>query len=439
MGIPCALAANCAFFAVMPSSKRTLAAGLLLEPTSSEVLAAVKSLCAEQLKPFGRLVLKRIRERAAAAQACGVDDVPLIDPKQLRKICEQCKDLRVVPDEGKEYAALLVGRNLLFVDPTSPTDRYSPQLWVDFARYVLSDECGLLPASRYDAASVLRSRELAFLEGHSLGQLCHIVQLAISHKSILGHKDGHLVPYHASLQHAKEVCAIKQEMFSNISSKAYGVVTCMEECQMMLKQLLFEVRGPIVVSSLKRLFQERFNRDLCETVLGHKRLFELLQDPRMQGISLHGHQNGQLAICLAEPVCMAPVPYLVPVLACQAPMGFSTIQQSNVSNVCLSTSPMARSSVAINIRLPELRGVDLDDCVSPLSTPRRSHSSDVESQEERPLEFCLGKDSEEQIDDLSSVGTVVKNTFLEFAEDNASSCEGSARRRTQSEPRRMRV
>merc|ERR1712194_309591 len=192
----------------------------------------------------------------------------------------------------------------------------------------------------------------------SLGQLCHIVQLAISHKSILGHKDGHLVPYHASLQHAKELCAIKQKMLSNISSKAYGVVACMEECQMMLKQLLFEVRGPIVVSSLKRLFQERFNHDLCE----------ILQDPRMQGISLHGHQNGQLAICLAEPVCMAPVPYLVPVLACQAPMGFSTIQQSDVSTVCLSTSPMARSSVAINIRLPELRGVDLDDCVSPLST-----------------------------------------------------------------------
>merc|ERR1712085_85203 len=218
----------------------------------------------------------------------------------------------------------------------------------------------------------------------------------------------------------KEVCAIKQEMFSNISSKAYGVVTCMEECQMMLKQLLFEVRGPIVVSSLKRLFQERFNRDLCETVLGHKRLFELLQDPRMQGISLHGHQNGQLAICLAEPVCMAPVPYLVPVSACQAPMGFSTIHQSNVSNVCLSTSPMARSSVAINIRLPELRGVDLDDCVSPLSTGTPSSLSST-------------------FDDLSSVGTVVKNTFLELAEDNARSCEGSARRRTQSEPRRMRV
>jgi len=223
----------------------------------------------------------------------------------------------------------------------------------------------------------------------------------------------------------------------------------------MLKQLLIEVRGPIMVSSLKRLFQERFNRDLCETVLGHKRLFELLQDPHMQGISLHGHQNGQLAIHLAEPVGMAPVPCLVPVFACQAPVGFLAVQQavSNVSSVCLSTSPMARSSVAINMRLPELRG--LNDCVSPGSTPRRSHSScDMEGPEERPLEFCLGKDSEDQIDtastgtpsslsstfdELSSVGTLVKNTFLELAEDNARSCEGSARRRTQSEPRRMRV
>merc|ERR1712194_627052 len=373
----------------------------------------------------------------------------------LRKICEQCKDLRVVPEEGKEYAAVLVGRNLLFVDPTSSMDKYSPQLWADFARYVLSDECGLLPASRYDAASVLRSRELPFLRGYSLGQLCHIVQLAISHKSILGHKDdGHLVPYLSSLQHAKEVCAMKQEMFSNIGSKTSGVKASMEECLMMLKQLLFEVRGPIMASSLKRLFQERFNYAGPGLPLGRKRLFELLQDPRMQGISLHGHQNGQLAIHLDETVCMAPVPYLVPVLACQAPTGFS-VQQSNVSNVCNGTSPTARSSIAINISLPELRGVDLDECVSPGSTPRCSHSPiDMESQEESPLEFCLGKDSEEQsdtastgtpsslsstFDDSSSVGTVVKNTFLELAEDNASSCEGNARRRTQSEPRRVRV
>jgi len=188
-----------------------------------------------------------------------------------------------------------------------------------------------------------------------------------------------------------------------------------------------------------------------------KRLFELLQDPRMQGVFVHGHQNGQLMVQLADPVCMAAVPYLVPVLGCQAPMGFSAVQQaaSNVSNVCLSTSPKARSSVAINIRLPELCGVDLDECVSPGSTPRRSHSScDMENQEERPLEFCLGKDSEDQsdtastgtpsslsstFDELSSVGTVVKNTFLELAEDRASSCEASARRRTRSEPRRMRL
>jgi len=175
----------------------------------------------------------------------------------------------------------------------------------------------------------------------------------------------------------------------------------------------------------------------------------------MQGISLHGHQNGQLAICLADPVFMAPVSHFVPVLACQAPIGIPTVQQvvSNVSNVCLSTSPTA--SAAINMRLPELRSVDLGDCASPGSTPRRSHSScDLEGQEARPLEFCLSKDLEEQsdtastgtpstlsstFDELSSIGTMVKNTFLELAEDNASSCEGSARRRTQSEPRRMRV
>merc|ERR1719235_2926418 len=55
-----------------------------------------------------------------------------------------------------------------------------------------------LPSSRYACAFELRARNLPFFTDLSLGSLCHIVQLAISHKKILGHRDGALVPYNMS-------------------------------------------------------------------------------------------------------------------------------------------------------------------------------------------------------------------------------------------------
>ena len=46
----------------------------------------------------------------------------------------------------------------------------------------LDDAHMVLPGGRYSCAQALVSRGLEFLSGRSLGQVCHIVQLAISQK-----------------------------------------------------------------------------------------------------------------------------------------------------------------------------------------------------------------------------------------------------------------
>eukprot|EP00445_Apocalathium_hangoei_P067100 CAMPEP_0204116398 /NCGR_PEP_ID=MMETSP0361-20130328/5385_1 /ASSEMBLY_ACC=CAM_ASM_000343 /TAXON_ID=268821 /ORGANISM="Scrippsiella Hangoei, Strain SHTV-5" /LENGTH=77 /DNA_ID=CAMNT_0051067183 /DNA_START=86 /DNA_END=316 /DNA_ORIENTATION=- len=45
-------------------------------PSQDEVVAAVRSLYADCLEPFGRILLRRVRERRAAASQpiCDVDD-----------------------------------------------------------------------------------------------------------------------------------------------------------------------------------------------------------------------------------------------------------------------------------------------------------------------------------------------------------------------------
>merc|ERR1712050_469470 len=69
---------------------------------------------------------------------------------------------------------------------------------------------GVLPGGRYSCAQVLMQRRLPFLVGRSLGQVCHIVQLAISQKKLLGYLRGAVVPYGRSQSKVKDQCARRQ-------------------------------------------------------------------------------------------------------------------------------------------------------------------------------------------------------------------------------------
>merc|ERR1719463_671464 len=64
-----------------------------------------------------------------------------------------------------------------------------------------------LPGGRYSCAQALQSRNLLFMQGRSLGQVCHIVQLAISQKRLLGYLNGAVVPYAHSRSKEKQQCA----------------------------------------------------------------------------------------------------------------------------------------------------------------------------------------------------------------------------------------
>jgi hypothetical protein len=57
-------------------------------PPEAEILMAVASLYADRLRPFGRILRKRLAERSEnEAQEC--------DLAQLKKVCEECKKTQV--------------------------------------------------------------------------------------------------------------------------------------------------------------------------------------------------------------------------------------------------------------------------------------------------------------------------------------------------------
>jgi len=248
---------------------------------SFELCHAVESLYRDGMKPYGRLLKKRLAELAHASGRGGAER----DVSSLRAACEACPHLAVLDGEGGDWAALLPGVPDSFVDVYSPHDCYQPELWAGLAAYFASVEGAdmILPGGRYSCAQVLVQRRLPCLAGYSLGQVSHIVQLAISQKKLLGYLNGNVVPYSRSLSMVKDQSAQCKRPCASTSrrskSTAFATWDVMRPC---LEQLLSTMGGqPMPLSNLKRLFRVQFNVELSETALGHAKLSECLQDPRV--------------------------------------------------------------------------------------------------------------------------------------------------------------
>lgn len=273
------------------SSKDEVGTAILSVP---EITASIESLYVDELKPFGRVLLKRLRERAAAraAQCAGLplnavdpESMPRIDPRRLRRICEACNQLVVEPEDGREFSATIAGRMKSFLDVCSPFDVYPAGLWEQLGSYLgtLEKEEMNLPGGRYACAMELAFRDLPCFAGRSLGQLCHIVQLAVSQKRLLGYSSGgNLVPYRHSEAWVKEQCAAVQAPMSTELME----IASWEDTRLCLQNLLISPKSSsgIAISSVKRLFRSEFNLELSVTALGHTRLLEVLTDPRLADI-----------------------------------------------------------------------------------------------------------------------------------------------------------
>jgi len=171
----------------------------------AEVLKAVKSLYDDELKPLGRLILRRMKEHRAratalahnlTADALDPETMPRVDPQRLRELCEGIGQFTVSPEEGREYSVRLLDTPDRFVDAWDDVDVYTPAFWTNVAAYFeASREAGWsFPGGRYSCARALAARSVPCLRGLSLGRVCQVVQISISTRKLLGYRDGSLVP-----------------------------------------------------------------------------------------------------------------------------------------------------------------------------------------------------------------------------------------------------
>jgi len=279
-----------------------------LTPGTSDVLVAIWSLYSDELRPFGRILRKRVAEIHAKTkmQGRGCSDHPDVDGLHLKNVCEQSDLIHIEAEEGGDWTALLKGVEEKFVDVYSPHDGYLPEFW-DQATSYFQQLPEALPGGRYSCAKILTARRLPFLDGFSLGKICHVVQVAISQRKILGYHNGTLVPYRLSRDMLKEQCAFRQQPCGGNLAQAPSTVpvATLPSARSGLRTLLQLSSGSLPLSNVKRLFRSRFRLELSETFLGHSKLCELLQDKCFQDICevrLEGNGYTVLQACNNGPV-----------------------------------------------------------------------------------------------------------------------------------------
>jgi hypothetical protein len=258
--------------------------------TEDEVVAATLSLYADRLKPYGRILIRRIGELACAQS--GADSPPFICPKGLRALCEDSPRLLVRPEDGREYSVVLAGDDShAFVDPADKRDPYPQGMWDFLAAHFAEDGGGLgeaRPGSRYACALALAELKLPCMHGLSFGEINHVVALAMGSRKILGWSAaGRAVPYHKSEAGIKLQCAANAMPVPCGPDAPSLLVSSWEIVRACLWKLLTraEKRGKeMQLPNVKRLFRSEFGLVLSETALGHERLQDLLQDPRLHDI-----------------------------------------------------------------------------------------------------------------------------------------------------------
>mmetsp|Transcript_3600 Transcript_3600/g.7894 ORF Transcript_3600/g.7894 Transcript_3600/m.7894 type:complete len:515 (-) Transcript_3600:132-1676(-) len=246
----------------------------------ADIVAAVESLYADRVKPWGRILRKRLAEMHTEYEALPHHT------KNLEKMCRKNKQLKVCMDgagDAADWSVEMVNRSTEFVDAQSRVDIYPESMWAAADAFFGAPEQQSLelPRCRYDCAQALAGMNLPFLEGRVLGELCHIVQLCISQKKMLGQRRGMLVPYELSQSKVKEERAA-EGLAAVEGSESEQTATWTDVVRGV--QSLLATHGCVPLPSLKQLFNESQAVKLHETVLGYSKIRELVQDPRLAAI-----------------------------------------------------------------------------------------------------------------------------------------------------------
>lgn len=415
-------------------AKETKAKDALI--TSEHLLAAVESLYADEICPHSQILKRRLVELSSNGSVRTAD----IDSAALRDKVATTPRLEFGAEEVRDWTVVLSDRPPSFVDVHDPCDIYAPSLWEAFGAYLAAQDSEFrLPSSRYACALDLQDRRLPFLAGLTLGRLCHVVQLSISQKSLLGYRDGALVPYEASR------CMIKKQhanvMLPCAPAPAVGLLPCADwvTTRSCLAEIMAAARrseeGVEQLANIKRIFRSKYRLELSETMLGHTKLSELLRDPKLADLCSVELRNGGYAVvpgtgawavgqftdCIAQQNNTAADAFSM--MAMQPLMAQPFVPRSDHT-----------SSIAVDNRGDTFGGLQLS-----LSAEAREPPKPVQQSNQKLKPWQLSPSTLSKDGSITKVpgGSAVKNTFIDVPATPWTPAVSTARRRSHSLPKDM--
>mmetsp|Transcript_16876 Transcript_16876/g.39241 ORF Transcript_16876/g.39241 Transcript_16876/m.39241 type:complete len:663 (-) Transcript_16876:65-2053(-) len=249
-----------------------------LRPMLQSVL---ESLYEDRIKPMTNYVKGRLKERSC----------PEAVVKSFVDLYAEQRDLFIVqrPSHSDEEAIIfLVTEPSWFkgwLDIDSPEDPYDQALWAEFANFLNGEHT--FAGGRYGMARELMQRNLPFLKGLSLGEVCHIVQLAIQHRRLIVYHRKMLKPIQAVLQQPTPVAAPGAPETSE-------EITDMDDLCMVLFRMLWHHPSGLRLCRLKQMIKHEFNRKLSEMSFQCTKLIELFsQEPLKDTFVLDTENDGK--------------------------------------------------------------------------------------------------------------------------------------------------
>eukprot|EP00434_Breviolum_minutum_P033887 symbB.v1.2.029981.t1/scaffold3334.1/size71796/3 len=269
----------------------------------SMLISTLESLYEDRIKPMANYIKGRLKERS----------VPDIIVKSFEDLYTQHPDLFEVqnPKSGEETTIYFHKPPTWFkgwIDIDSPDDPYDESMWKELAKYLDGERT--FAGGRYGMARELMQRNLALLGPYSLGEVCHIVQLAIQHRrrgpadtaegeEIKDMDDLTMVLFRMLLHHPSGIrlCRMKQmikhEFQRKLSEMAFQ---CTKLIELFNQEPLNEtfVLDTENDGKMKQMIKHEFQRKLSEMAFQCTKLIELFnQEPLNETFVLDTENDGK--------------------------------------------------------------------------------------------------------------------------------------------------
>eukprot|EP00928_Gymnodinium_smaydae_P089207 TRINITY_DN73200_c0_g1_i1.p1 TRINITY_DN73200_c0_g1~~TRINITY_DN73200_c0_g1_i1.p1 ORF type:complete len:457 (-),score=40.10 TRINITY_DN73200_c0_g1_i1:41-1411(-) len=250
---------------------------------------AVESLYEDRIRPLSLYVRGRLKEKGCeeAMLRCYLQLVPSF-PSVFRLLNENSGNQQDAMIELIEKPSWFKG----WIDIDDPDDKYEQSMWQDLEEYLKTGH--EFAGGRYGMARELHARKLSFLSEFCLGEVCHIVQLAIQvRKLAVYHKKMLKTLDQAKAGGGKTGTGRTNSDFKNIESVP-------ELCKIMFRLHIRQGKTPIRLEQLRNMMQREFGVTVSEMDFQCTKLSEVMKLEPIMSSFVSRNDNGSIRLSLVE-------------------------------------------------------------------------------------------------------------------------------------------